>query len=301
MNGPIAHEALLSLALPSSSALRPSKSRRLTSLPSVAPRIRPRESTASTISGSGLFQVEFGCTPISAPWPTAAIGCVLVKISASGPIPTSRYCDHAPCSTRICLMRAASAEPGRTLAKSSPRMPCRPGAYRFGAARVTARLLFDHALQRARDKSHAGRLDRLQVAGGEQPRRTGVEIAATVGEKRIDPADEGPCAARIAGARSSRSSHALAVGASADRSTTAPSGRTVIGAGPPGLPGSQARPSNVDVFQSEGRARSDEDGIAIERFEIIEASARRRTRPSGLTHSAACDNTRCRPITGGSQ
>jgi hypothetical protein len=57
----------------------------------------------------------------------------------------------------------------------------------------------------------------------------------------------------------------------------APSGRTVIGAGPPGLPGSQARPSKVDVVQSEGRAANAEDGIAIERFEIIEASARRRT------------------------
>ena len=41
MNGPIAHDALLSLALPSSSALRPSKSRRLTSLPSVAPTVAP--------------------------------------------------------------------------------------------------------------------------------------------------------------------------------------------------------------------------------------------------------------------
>ena len=56
MNGPIAQLALLSLALPSSSALRPSKSRRFTSLPSAAPRTSPRLLTASTISGSGLFQ-----------------------------------------------------------------------------------------------------------------------------------------------------------------------------------------------------------------------------------------------------
>ena len=60
MNGPIAHDALLSLALPSSSALRPSKSRRLTSLPSVAPTVSPRLLTASTISGSGLFHSDFG-------------------------------------------------------------------------------------------------------------------------------------------------------------------------------------------------------------------------------------------------
>jgi hypothetical protein len=60
MKGPIAHDALLSLALPSKSALRPSKSRRLTSLPSVAPTVSPRLLTTSTISGSGLFHSDFG-------------------------------------------------------------------------------------------------------------------------------------------------------------------------------------------------------------------------------------------------
>ena len=74
MNGPIAQEALLSFALPSSSALRPSKSRRLTSLPSVAPTTRPVSLTASTISGSGLFHSDFGWMPTSAPVPTADIG-----------------------------------------------------------------------------------------------------------------------------------------------------------------------------------------------------------------------------------
>ncbi len=69
--------------------------------------------------------------------------------------------------------------------------PLQPGAYRVGAARVTARLLFDHALQGARDKRDAGRLDRLQVARREQARRTGVEIAAAVGQKRVDRADRG--------------------------------------------------------------------------------------------------------------
>src|SRR3954469_10064438 len=79
-SGPIAQEALLSLALLNSSAERPSKSRKLTSLPSVAPTIHPVEATASTTSGSGLFQLEFGWSPASKPVPTAAIGAVLVKI-----------------------------------------------------------------------------------------------------------------------------------------------------------------------------------------------------------------------------
>ena len=43
--------------------------------------------TASTTSGSGLFHSDFGWMPTSAPVPTADIGCALVKISASGPMP----------------------------------------------------------------------------------------------------------------------------------------------------------------------------------------------------------------------
>ena len=91
MKGPIAQEPLLSLALPSNKALRPSKSRRLTSLPSATPTTCAKELTASTISGSGLFQFERGCRPTSLPRPTAASTGALVKISASGPMPTSRY------------------------------------------------------------------------------------------------------------------------------------------------------------------------------------------------------------------
>ncbi|MNL53405.1 hypothetical protein D3C87_1766490 [compost metagenome] len=94
MKGPMAQEPLLSLALVNSKALRPSMSRRFTSLPSVAPTASPRLSTASTISGSGLFHWDSGSTPILAPKPTDAMGGVLENTSASGPIPTSRYCDH---------------------------------------------------------------------------------------------------------------------------------------------------------------------------------------------------------------
>jgi hypothetical protein len=53
---------------------------------------------------------------------------------------------------------------------------------------------------------------------------------------------------------------------------TAPSGRTVIGDGPPDLPGSHARPNKVEAVQSDGRAASADDDIAIERFGIIETA-----------------------------
>ena len=54
------------------------------------------------------------------PVPTAAIGCALVKISASGPMPTSRYWLQAPCSISTCFRCAASADPGFNFARSSP-------------------------------------------------------------------------------------------------------------------------------------------------------------------------------------
>src|SRR5438105_2837844 len=85
-NGPIAQDALLSLALLSRSALRPSKSRKLTSLPSVAPRISPRQFTTSTTSGSGLFQLESERTPICAPQPTLASGAAAANQDRRRPV-----------------------------------------------------------------------------------------------------------------------------------------------------------------------------------------------------------------------
>ena len=120
MNGPMAQLALLSLALPKSRALRPSKSRKLTSLPMAAPTTWPLELMTKTISGSGLFQELPGCKPTSKPEPTALMACDLVKISASGPIPTSRYCDQTPCATKTSLSLMACAEPGLTLRRLSP-------------------------------------------------------------------------------------------------------------------------------------------------------------------------------------
>ena len=114
MKGPIEQDALLSFALPSRSAERPSKSRRLTSLPSAAPTVLPSRSTISTTSGSGLFQVESDRMPISPPQPIVDSVGLFVKISASGPIATSRYSDHMPSSTSAAFSASASGDPGTT-------------------------------------------------------------------------------------------------------------------------------------------------------------------------------------------
>jgi hypothetical protein len=52
--------------------------------------------------------------------PIADIGCAFVKISASGPMPTSRYCDHACCAISTSFNRAASGEPGLTAERLCP-------------------------------------------------------------------------------------------------------------------------------------------------------------------------------------
>src|SRR6266545_179954 len=119
-NGPTAQEALLSLARPRRSALRPSTSLRLTSLPRVTATIAPALSMTSTSSGAGLVQTDAGWMPTRAPRPTGAIAGHFVKSSASGPMPTSRYCDHMPRATSTSFTRAASADPGRTPRRSGP-------------------------------------------------------------------------------------------------------------------------------------------------------------------------------------
>ena len=130
-NGPMAQEALLSLALESSSALRPSKSRRLTSLPSAAPTDLAARRTCQHDLRLGIVPLDLGCSPIGAPQPTADIGWALVKISASGPMPTSRYCDQsAPLDQHLPSSRIASGEPGVQPRRSPPRIVAAP-ARRF--------------------------------------------------------------------------------------------------------------------------------------------------------------------------
>ena len=126
---------------------RPSKSRRLTSLPSVAPTIAAAAVDGSTTSGSGLFQpISDGCRPRRR-CPTAAIGGALVKISASGPMPTSRYCDQTPCAISTSFRRCASSRARLELARSSPMSATDRLPDRRRPRRIAARLLLDDALE----------------------------------------------------------------------------------------------------------------------------------------------------------
>src|SRR5712672_53870 len=176
-SGPTAQEALLSLALDNSSAERPSKSRRLTSLPSIAPTIPPRLDTTSTTSGSGLFQVDLGCRPASMPVPTEDIVGALVNTSASGPIPTSRYWLQAFWSIKTCFSFIASGEPGLSFERSSP--TSRSTSLRMASA--------DAGLPRARS------FQDLQVERRKQPGSCRVAaIGRRVGDDALEIADPIP-------------------------------------------------------------------------------------------------------------
>src|SRR6266571_228894 len=185
MNGPIAQDALLSFARPSRSALRPSTSRRLTSLPRVTPTIVPALLITRTSSGSGLFQTDFGWIPTRAPSPTAAIGGHFVNSSASGPMPTSRYCDHMPLVMSTSLTRAASGEPGRMPRRSGPMIA-------WISRRAPARALLDDPLEQARDERDAARLHSLEIARREEPRlRAVARTLDAVGNQRVETTQRG--------------------------------------------------------------------------------------------------------------
>ena len=252
-SGPTAQEALLSLAFDNSSAERPSKSRKLTSLPSIAPTMLPRLDTTSTTSGSGLFQVDFGCSPASIPVPTEDIVGALVNTSASGPMPTSRYWLQAFCSISTCFSFIASAEPGFSFEKSSP--TSRTTSLRMASAEA--------GLPRARSSITRSSIEMAKVtpAAFSTCRSTGASsqgfllsrrsggVLATMAFEIADPlALCGPqrgCRIRFLAER------ADTVAKLALTSKT-PSPRTATTAGPPAS-GSQTRPTSVPDVPSSGR------------------------------------------------
>ncbi len=258
MNGPIAHERVVVLGL---AEQQRAAALEVAQVDVVAERradaSRPRLFTASTISGSGLFHSDFGWMPMSAPRPTADIGCDLVKISASGPMPTSRYCDHARCAISASFTRAASGEPGRTAARLSPMIATierRTDSAFAGSPRACSSITRSSMLDtkvtpaaliacRSHGASSQGRC--ASRAGSD-------ELASTSASDPMICAR--PMPARNAATGSSSSSRSRIVGATRDRSSTSLP-RTTTGSGPPASV-DHARPTRVACARSRGRDAS---------------------------------------------
>ena len=159
----MAHEALLSLAMPSSSALRPSMSRRLTSLPRVAPTI-----VAARIDDQRHFRL--GIVPVGVR-PDADLRAVAHRghgrrlgedlgVGADADLEIGRpgAARHQGLLERLGLGRAR-LDGGDVGADDLVQLL----AHLLGARRIALGVLLDQPLEQAHREGDAGRLDRLQV------------------------------------------------------------------------------------------------------------------------------------------
>src|SRR5512132_1773211 len=202
--------------------------------------------------------------PTRAPKPTGAIAGHLVKSSASGPMPTSRYCDHMPRSTSTSFTRAASADPGRTPARSGPmiawisrRTPSAREGSPFARSSMTrsSRLAMNVTpLAFTAWRSHGARSH-----GRDRSRCPSVLLPMMA--SRL-PRDGAPLiVARMSPGFAVLSSR-LTVGYDRVRST-ASSPRTAMTEGPPSA-GIHARPISKDLAGSRGRhSRADSAGLGV--------------------------------------
>ena len=168
-NGPMAVEALLSLALDSSSAERPSTSRRLMSLPSVAPTMAPlrvhhqHHLRLGIVPGRDRVQPRLHAVPDRRH--RLRLGEDL-RIRADADLqvlrPGALLDQHA---LELGRLRAARHQ----LADIAAEAGLHAVADRLGLLGRAARLLLDHALQHGQRKGDAGGLDRLQVVRRQQP------------------------------------------------------------------------------------------------------------------------------------
>ena len=159
----------MSLALLSSSAERPSTSRRLTSLPSVAPTMRPAEDTASTTSGSGLFQVDIGWMPPSTPGADRGHRLRLGEDLGVGADADLEVLAPGALADQHLLQRHRLGRAGLQRRQVVADQPGHLGADRRRGGQVAAGALLDHPLQHGDREGHAGRLQRLQIDRRQQP------------------------------------------------------------------------------------------------------------------------------------
>ena len=211
------------------------------------------------------------------------IGGHFVKISASGPMPTSRYCDQTPCPISTSLSRIASGEPGRTSCRLSPitaridrRRPSAFAASPRACSSITrsSRLatnvtpLAFTACRSHGASSHGARGSRPSCGRVRQePRRPSRSAAGRPAE-------------RMADSGSSSVSSPLQVGATPDRSCTV-SPRTTTGAGPWRAAARRGRRGSLARRPPEARVRRQlhlHDCSACFPAAITLRIARRRTR-----------------------
>ena len=231
-------------------------SRRLASLPSVAPFGVPSRSMTRASSGSGLFQVEMPEMPTSEPWPTLLSSGPLVNTSGWAPSPTWRYWDQRPFSRSTPRTARASSEPGRTSWIELPMLACscsRSSAARVMSPPTRSSMTRSSMLRtnvtpaalmtcRSTGESSAGR---SRATGASAPRRRSASLAvaaSTSARLQVSSCRAVPSAAQTSAAGSSRSIRSAIVGPSPVTSWRR-SPATATSRGP--RPGAHNRPTST--------------------------------------------------------
>ena len=112
------------------------------------------------------------------------MGWPLVKISASGPMPTSRYWLQAPALISVSFKAAASGEPGFSLRKSSP---TRSRIWeRIEWTPLASPRAFPRSASSRERRSEACRFEALQINWREKPRLALLRVSA----RRLDRISE---------------------------------------------------------------------------------------------------------------
>ena len=147
------------------------------------------------------------------PCPIADIGCALVKISASSPIPTSRYCDQAPCAISVALSARASLDPGTNRLRSPPSCAatCVRIASAFSGAPLACSSITRSSIERANVTPAA--LIACRSTGANSHGRSGSRVASGVlAIIEASPASRVLSALRTRSAASARSQRSRIVG-----------------------------------------------------------------------------------------
>ena len=210
------------------------------------------------------------------------MGGHLVNSSASGPMPTSRYCDHMPLATSTSLTRAASGEPGRRPRRSGPMMAwisartpsARAGLPRARSSMTRSRRLATNVTPLA--------LTACRSAGARSHGREGSRRPSTL-LARISSSGPRAGALRIA-ARTSAGLDAfrswLTVGYAGVR-FTASSPRTPMTDGPSSA-GTHARPTSRASRASRGR-HSRADSVSLDAMVVSSSGMARISQPDAGT------------------
>ncbi len=162
-------------------------------------------------------------------------------------MPTSRYCDHAPCASSTSFTFAASGEPGTMPARLSPSTA--PTAARVASALPASPRACSSITRSSRLSTKVTPLALTACKsigassqGSASSRELSSLLASTASKAAIRGAEPASIAARTSEAGASRSNNALAVGAMRDKSCKPPRCRATS-TGP--TSGCQMRPTSV--------------------------------------------------------